>query len=78
MKTFLAVARAACEPDNDTPSDIILVRTIEGENAEQLENKFLREMEEIYVEKGEAVGVEVRCYPLEYFNEDWNVVEEIW
>lgn len=78
MKTFLGIARVFLEPDNNTPSDIILARTIKGKNAEDLEEKFLEKLEEIYVEKGEAVGVEVRFFPLDAFNEDWNVVKEIW
>lgn len=79
---YIAIARVFFEPDNNTPSDMILARTVGGidtkEYRQRLETKLMKDLEKTYVEDGGAIGVEVKCYSADKLDKDWGLVEEIW
>lgn len=74
MSKYLVVARGYNEPDNNTPSDVILARIIECEPKECREygEKFEKELLEDY-----PIGVDIEFYEVGMLNE-WRKVSVIW
>lgn len=72
---YLAVARGYNEPDNNTPSDEILVRVVDIEPTEKegYEKAFEKELAETY-----NYGVEVVLYELDQLQDSWGEVATIW
>lgn len=72
---YLVVARGFNEPDNNTPSDEILVRVVDIEPTEKedYEKAFEKELSGTYDH-----GIEVALYELDQLQDSWGEVATIW
>ena len=78
MEKFLIIAKINCVPGENTPKQMILMKSMKGDSEEEVRARAQQDLDEEYVETGKATSVEIECKPTNYYNENWSIIEEIW
>ena len=72
---YLVVVRGYNEPDNNTPSDEIMVKVADYEPTEV---ERIKQSIEASFETDYEHGVEIQIIPIEEIQDNWKGVFEIW